>query len=64
VLEALAGERAAALASADSIVQHGLDETRSIIDHVLLIAVLAGAAGILLAGAAAFVVVRFGRPAA
>lgn len=64
VLEALADERAAALASADSIVQHGLDETRSILDHVLLVAVMAGAAGIMLAGAAAFVVVRFGRPAA
>ena len=64
VLEAVATERAAVLVGADSIVQHGLRETRAIIDHALLVVVLAGGAGIVLMGAAAFVVVRFGRPVA
>jgi hypothetical protein len=62
VLDAVAAERAAVLAGADSIVQRGFAETRSLVNHVMLVMVLTGAAAIVLAGAAAFVVVRFARP--
>jgi hypothetical protein len=61
-LSSLAVEREAILAGADSIVQRGLDEARSLVNHVLLIVVLAGGAGIGVVGATAFVIVRYGRP--
>jgi len=62
VLDALSAERAATLAGMDSIVQHGVQQTRSLVNHTLLIVIPALAAGIVLAGAAAFVVVRYARP--
>lgn len=64
VLEAVSAERAATLAGMDSIVQHGLTETRSLVNHTLLVLIFAGGAAIVLSGAAAFVVVRYARPPA
>ena len=64
VLEAVSAERVATLAGMDSIVHHGLTETRSLVNHTLLILIFAGGAAIVLSGAAAFVVVRYARPPA
>ena len=64
LLAALSAERAATLAGMDSILQHGLTETRSLVNHTLFIVIPAIAGGIVLAGAAAFVVVRYARPPA
>lgn len=64
VLEALSAERVAMLTGMDSIMRQGFGEARSLVNHTLLILIPATAAGIVLAGAAAFVVVRFARPQA